>query len=63
MDLLDTLTGVSVPTSNLSWAMQVGNVWEGTSTYMVALDAETGRMVFISDITGPQALSLIFGGA
>jgi len=63
MDLLDTLTGVSVPTSNISWAMQVGNVWEGTSTYMVALDAETGRMVFISDITGPQALSLIFGGA
>jgi hypothetical protein len=63
MDLLDTLTGVSVPTSNISWAMQVGNVWEGTSTYMVALDAETGRMVFISDITGPQALSLIFGAA
>jgi hypothetical protein len=63
MDLLDTLTGVSVPTSNTSWAMQVGNVWEGTSTYMVALDAETGRMVFISDITAPQALMLIFGGA
>ena len=63
MDLLDTLTGVSVPTCNVSWSMQVGTVWEGAATYMVALDAETGRMVFISDITGPQALSLIFGGA
>jgi len=63
MDLLDTLTGVSVPTSNVSWSMQVGNVWEGAATYMVALDAETGRMVFISEVSGPQALSLIFGGA
>lgn len=63
MEMLDTLTGISVPTSNTGWVMQVGNVWEGTESYMVGLDAETGRMLFISDVSGPQALSLILGVA
>jgi hypothetical protein len=63
MEMLDTLTGVSVPTSNTAWALQVGNVWEGTESFMVGLDAETGRMLFISDVSGPQALSLILGMA
>jgi len=62
-EMLDTLTGISVPTSNTGWVMQVGDVWEGTETYMVGLDAETGRMLFITDVSGPQALSLILGMA
>jgi hypothetical protein len=61
VDLLDTLTGIQVPTSNLTWSLQVGNVWEGASTYMVGVDAETGRMLFITDVDGPQSLQLIFG--
>jgi hypothetical protein len=61
MDLLDTLTGVSIPTTNYTWALQYGNVWEGASTFMVGVDVETGRVIFITDISGPQALSLIFG--
>ncbi len=61
IDLLDTLTGITVPTSNLTWTMQIGNVWEGADTYMVGVDAETGRMIFITDVEGPQSLSLILG--
>jgi hypothetical protein len=61
IDLLDTLTGITVPTSNLTWTMQIGSVWEGADTYVVGVDAETGRMIFITDISGPQSLSIIFG--
>lgn len=46
---------------NCRWMLQLGNVWEGASTCMVAVDAEMGRLVFISDIEGLQALSLLFG--
>ena len=61
IDLLDTLTGITVPTSNLTWSLQVGNVWEGASSYIVGVDAETGRMLFITDIEGPQSLQFLFG--
>jgi hypothetical protein len=61
LELLDTLTGITVPTSNYSWSLQLGNVWEGASTYAVAVDAETGRMVLITSIEGPQSLSFILG--
>ncbi len=62
LDFLDTLTGVSIPTTNYTWALQSGNIFEGASSFWVAVDVETGRVVFISDIAGPQSLQLIFGG-
>ncbi len=61
IDLLDTLTGISVPTSNYTWSLQLGNVWEGASTYMVGVDAETGRVLFITEIDGPQSLQFLLG--
>jgi hypothetical protein len=61
MDLLDTLAGISIPNADISWVMQLGTVWEGAATTVVAVDAETGRMVYITQVSGPQALSLIFG--
>jgi hypothetical protein len=61
IDLLDTLTGIAVPTTNLTWMLQVGTVWEGASTYAVGVDAETGRMLFITDVEGPQSLQFLFG--
>jgi hypothetical protein len=61
MDLLDTLAGISIPNAEVSWVMQIGSVWEGAATTVVAVDAETGRMVYITQVSGPQALSLILG--
>ncbi len=61
MDLLDTLAGISIPNSRISYVMQLGNVWEGAATTAVAVDAESGRMVYITQVEGPQSLSLIFG--
>jgi len=61
MDLLDTLAGISIPNAEVSWFMQVGSVWEGAATTAVAIDAETGRMVYITQVKGPQSLSFILG--
>jgi hypothetical protein len=61
MDLLDTLAGITIPNAEVSWVMQVGSVWEGAATTVVAVDAETGRMVYVTQISGPQSLMLIFG--
>jgi hypothetical protein len=60
MELLDTLAGISIPNARISYIMQFGNVWEGAATTVVAVDAETGRMVYITQIDGPQGLSLLF---
>ncbi len=61
MELLDTLAGISIPNTQIAYIMQLGSVWEGAATTVVAVDAETGRMVYITQIDGPQALSIIFG--
>ena len=61
MELLDTLAGISIPNTQIAYIMQIGNVWEGAATTAVAVDAETGRMVYITQVNGPQALSLILG--
>jgi hypothetical protein len=60
MGLLDTLAGISLPGAEVSYIMQLGSVWEGAATTVVAVDAETGRMVYITQVNGPQALSLLF---
>jgi hypothetical protein len=62
MGLLDTLAGISLPGAEVSYIMQLGSVWEGAATTAVAVDAETGRMVYITQVNGPQALSLLFAG-
>jgi hypothetical protein len=61
MELLDTLAGISIPNADVSWVMQLGNVWEGAATTAVAVDAQTGRMVYVTQVEGPQSLSFILG--
>ncbi len=62
MELLDTLAGISIPNTRISYIMQFGNVWEGADTTAVAVDAETGRMVYVTSVEGPQGLSLLLSG-
>ncbi len=61
LDLLDTLAGISVPNNNITYTLQVGNVWEGANTFTASVDAETGRIVNIMKVEGPQSLSFILG--
>jgi len=62
MELLDTLAGITIPNANVSYIMQMDNVWEGAKTTAVAVDAESGRMVYITQVSSSQALASLFGG-
>ena len=61
MDLLDTLAGITIPNAQVSYTMQLGGVWEAGATTIVAVDAQTGRMVYVTQADGPQSLAFIFG--
>jgi hypothetical protein len=61
IELLDTLAGITIPNADVSWVMQLGNVWEGAATTAVAVDAQTGRLVYVTQVEGPQSLSFILG--
>ena len=62
MEMLDTLAGITIPNANVSYIMQMDNVWEGAKTTAVAVDAESGRLVYITEVTSSQALGTILGG-
>jgi hypothetical protein len=42
--------------------MPTDNVWESVKTTAVAVDAESGRLIYVTKVTTNQALASIFGG-
>ena len=60
MPLLQTLTGIEVPSAEHSWNFQKSTVLESGDTYSTALDVQTGALVYVLEISGNQ-LSAIFG--
>jgi hypothetical protein len=60
MNILETITGITMPTSKYSWSMQSGQVFPSGSTFSAALDAESGQLLFVLEITGTELYG-IFG--
>lgn len=60
MELVETITGITLPTSKFSWALQKGSVWEAGSTLSAAVDVETGQILYVLDISGNELYG-IFG--
>lgn len=60
MQLVELLTGITMPTADYAWAIQKGTVYESGSTFSSAVDIETGRMVYATNIQG-TALMGLFG--
>jgi hypothetical protein len=56
--MLETLTGITFPTADHAWAIQTQTVYEQGHTTMAAVDVETGRLVFVTDIQGTALLGL-----
>ncbi len=52
MEIIETITGITLPTSRYSWSLQKGSVYLAGNTYSTAVDAETGQMLFILKIEG-----------
>lgn len=61
MEIIETITGITLPTSRYSWALQEGKVFPEGSTFSAAVDAETGQLLYVLDVTGTELYG-IFGG-
>ncbi len=60
MTLIQQLTGLSMPTSDNAYMIQAGQVWTGGSTYSAAVDANSGQLLYVTEIEGSE-LASIFG--
>ena len=59
--LLETLTGISLPSSEYGWVLQNGRIFEGGDTFLASIDAQDGRWVSVAEIRGTSLLG-VFGG-
>jgi hypothetical protein len=60
IDLLETITGITLPTSKFSWAVQKGSVYLSGNTFSAAVDVETGQLLYVMEISGTE-LYRLFG--
>ncbi|MGA1821886.1 MAG: hypothetical protein ACMUIG_05110 [Thermoplasmatota archaeon] len=59
--LIEQLTGIQSPTVQNAYLIQDDQVWTSGSTFSAAVEANTGRLVYVTTIEGSQ-LASIFGG-
>jgi hypothetical protein len=62
-DLIETLTGFTIPSSKISWVIQKGQLYDTSgadqgSTFVTAVDTETGQMQYVMEITGTSLFQL-----
>jgi hypothetical protein len=58
LSMLQTLTGLTFPSVDFAWGVQSQTVYESGHTFGAAIDAETGQLVYVMDITGTALLGL-----
>jgi hypothetical protein len=52
MEIIETITGITLPTSRFSWALQKGTVYRAGNTFSSAVDAESGQLLYVLNIEG-----------
>ena len=62
MQLVELLTGITMPTANYAWIVQKGTVYQTGSTFTAAVDVENGRMVYAMTVQGSALLGLFGSG-
>jgi hypothetical protein len=63
MGLIETLTGFTIPSSKISWLFQKGQLYDTSgadqgSTFVTAVDTETGQMQYVMEVTGTSLFQL-----
>jgi hypothetical protein len=59
-DIIESITGITLPTSKYSWAIQKGTVYQAGSTFSAAVDVENGQLLYVMEISGTELYS-VFG--
>jgi hypothetical protein len=60
MQIVELLTGITMPTADYAWMVQKGTVYQSGSTFTAAVDVESGQMVYAMSVEG-TALMGLFG--
>jgi hypothetical protein len=60
MEIIETITGITLPSSRFSWALQKGTVYRAGNTFSAAVDVENGQLLYVLDISGTDLYG-IFG--
>lgn len=58
--LIEQMTGISTPTADNAVGFRQDSVWETGSMFSSAVDANTGQMLYVTNIQGSQ-LAMLFG--
>ncbi len=54
VEIVELITGITLPSSKYSWIIQEGSVFETGSTFSAAVDVETGRLIYVTEIIGTE---------
>lgn len=58
--MLELMTGITMPSSDYAWSVQKGTVYQSGSTFTASVDVNTGMFIYAVDIQG-TALFGLFG--
>jgi len=57
-EIIQLITGITMPHSKFVWHFQKGTVYHSGDTFMTGMDIETGRLVYVMEVSGNQIMGL-----
>ncbi len=57
-EIVEIMTGLTMPHAKFVWHFQLGSVWLVGEGKMTGIDIETGRLVYVMEISGNQMMGL-----
>ena len=57
-EIIQLVTGITMPHSKFVWYFQKGTVYQSGDTFTVGMDVETGRIVYVMQVSGNQIMGL-----
>ena len=57
-EIIQLITGITMPHSKSVWEFKKGSVYQSGDTFTVGMDIETGRLVYVMEVSGNQIMGL-----
>ena len=57
-EIIQLITGITMPHSKYAWHFQKASVYETGDTFIVGVDVETGRLIYVTKVSGNQIMGL-----
>ena len=57
-EIIQLITGITMPHSRYAWTFQKASVYETGDTFIVGIDVETGRMIYVTKVSGNEIMGL-----